>query len=772
MGDRLSNIFTAVLNMTITASYVTLALLVLRAMFYRRLPKVFFYSLWGVVLIRLIIPFSFTSTLSFLKVFNPPTTNQGMVVLYLPSYENNHSLPSIDLSVENEHSFQGELIETNKTVSFRNSLAVTWIVGVLICFGLSVLSYVRVGRRLGTAYLDEHITVLDKCKKLVGVRKKVKVLRSGQVETPIVMGILKPRIILPVHIVAEEELYSILLHELVHIKRMDYMTRPLSLMALMIHWFNPFVWIAFFLAGRDMELSCDERVLGLQGETFKVDYAKVLLSIAMRQNNLSPMGLLAFGEGNTKKRIKSIMSFKKRTIGIVVVTILICILAGVMLLSNPPQTTAQSPTQEPQVNRESKTPIEPPEITVVCDTNPDVHLNVIVQKNRWGNSIYDRASFYQALIKSDSAMTNLARPKEGSKFTIDFGEYTPDKVRVQMEYITDSVIASELPTYDIEVTYDGTYYTFIQPKMIETDINTSGRFYAITASWGKDECEYAFAVDGKFDMKEAPGVINDPSVMIYEDTTHGLHFKVPAQIWDQLSFEMDGDTLYIASREIAKMQNGEKPYGVLLRIECYDKRYYTKEQLNEKVKAYGLILLGESSDYYVGIAYPRESQYPADDEAMADLYLELMKGIERTIPTIELKVPLARDEVTEPYLWTYLVPKLMAQGYKQEFGIIHRVEQMGDEINVIFEPTRSDSLQAQSEGASGEEIKSGELKEYRMAKDVYIVPRGSTTESRKPINAEAFTKAKQEEADELTNQRYYIYSKDEEIAVMRATGTP
>ncbi len=136
-----------------------------------------------------------------------------------------------------------------------------------------------------------------------------KVYCSDKIDTPILCGIIKPRIILPSTIEFEDhELDYIIQHEKIHIKRLDYMIKPLSLIILCVHWFNPLVWLSFILAHKDMELSCDERVMADTKEVIPKDYANSLLNISIKQNNLFNSGLLAFGEKNIQSRVKSALA--------------------------------------------------------------------------------------------------------------------------------------------------------------------------------------------------------------------------------------------------------------------------------------------------------------------------------------------------------------------------------------------------------------------------------------------------------------------------------
>lgn len=158
-----------------------------------------------------------------------------------------------------------------------------------------------------------------------------------KINTPAVCGLIKVRIILPIFIIeeySELELKHIITHELVHIKRLDYLLKPLSIFALCIHWFNPVIWIAFILSQKDMEMSCDEKVMSIHDGDIRKEYAGSLIKLATKQNILLNGGLLAFGESNIKKRIRGVMNFKKPKLWLGVITTIMLIAIGVAFLSD------------------------------------------------------------------------------------------------------------------------------------------------------------------------------------------------------------------------------------------------------------------------------------------------------------------------------------------------------------------------------------------------------------------------------------------------------
>jgi len=178
------------------------------------------------------------------------------------------------------------------------------------------VTYLRLRRRLITASpLRDNIYLAD------------------DIDSPFVMGLFRPKIYLPSAMEEREQSY-ILLHEQHHIRRLDHVVKALAFVALCIHWFNPLVWVAFILSGKDMEMSCDEAVVRKLGTQIRADYTASLLSLATGKRIIAGMPL-AFGEGNTKGRIRNLAKWKKPAVWVVIVAVIVCIILAVCLLTNP-----------------------------------------------------------------------------------------------------------------------------------------------------------------------------------------------------------------------------------------------------------------------------------------------------------------------------------------------------------------------------------------------------------------------------------------------------
>jgi len=158
------------------------------------------------------------------------------------------------------------------------------------------------------------------------------IFETDQINTPFVLGITKQKIFIPVNM-SENELKYILKHEQTHIKRYDYIIKLIAFTALMIHWFNPLMWISYFLMSKDMEMSCDESVMKSTNEDIRLDYSNTLLALSVKQSR--SLILLAFGESNAKSRIKNILNYRKPSFWILAVSVVIVLIIVISLVTNP-----------------------------------------------------------------------------------------------------------------------------------------------------------------------------------------------------------------------------------------------------------------------------------------------------------------------------------------------------------------------------------------------------------------------------------------------------
>ena len=310
----MSELFLSVLNMSLTAGYVILFVILVRPLL-KKAPKFISYALWGVVAFRLIIPFSFEGMFSLLPR-NMNTVPIPHDIIYQQSPQINSGLDVVDSLVSDSLPAPTIGASVNPLQIYVEIGAYIWVLGIMVLLIYSFVSILRLKRQLKSAQLIEQ-----------------NIFEAKNLKTPFVLGLIKPKVYLPVGLNDSERSY-ILLHEQTHIHRKDHIIKILAFLILSIHWFNPLVWIAFMLMSTDMELFCDERVLKKINEDIKKTYANSLLSLAVGRHilNGSP---LAFGEGNVKGRIKNVLSYRIPSLWVVAVSIVAIIIVGIALITNP-----------------------------------------------------------------------------------------------------------------------------------------------------------------------------------------------------------------------------------------------------------------------------------------------------------------------------------------------------------------------------------------------------------------------------------------------------
>lgn len=305
-------LFLQILNMSFTASFVILAVIVVRLLL-KKAPRVISYALWAVVLFRLICPFSFESAVSLLPI-NANPIPQGIVYQQTPQI--NTGIPIVNDSVNAVLSAATPAASMNPLQGWLAIGTFLWLVGIAVLTIYSVVSLLLLKRKLRGAICENE-----------------NVYFAEGLASPFVMGLFRPKIYLPANLTDNEKRY-ILLHEQTHIKRLDHVVKIAGFAVLCLHWFNPLAWIAFFLCGKDMEMSCDEAVIKRLGSEIKKEYSSSLLALATGRRIVggSP---LAFGEGDTKSRIKNVLNYRKPAFWMIVVSIIAVVAVGVGLISNP-----------------------------------------------------------------------------------------------------------------------------------------------------------------------------------------------------------------------------------------------------------------------------------------------------------------------------------------------------------------------------------------------------------------------------------------------------
>lgn len=310
----MSELFIEILNMSISATYLILAVALLRVPL-KKAPKWISVLLFGIAAIRLICPFSIESVLSLI----PSADTVSPDIMVTPTPEINSGIPFIDNTFNPviSDTFKPEIgASVNPLQLVVGVASYVWIVGIVVLMAHALISYLKIRRRVRFA-----------------VRVRDNIYVSEGVASPFVLGIIKPKIYLPYNMNPRDEEY-VIAHEMAHIRRRDYIWKPLGYGILTLHWFNPVVWIGYILLCRDIEGACDEKVIKELGHEERADYSQALLSCSVNRRIITACPL-AFGEQGVKGRIKSVLNYKKPAFWIIIVALIASVVLSVVFLTDP-----------------------------------------------------------------------------------------------------------------------------------------------------------------------------------------------------------------------------------------------------------------------------------------------------------------------------------------------------------------------------------------------------------------------------------------------------
>ena len=312
-------VFLKLLNLSISASWLVLAVLVLRLVS-KRSPKWINVLLWGIVALRLMLPFSIESALSLIPSaetvspaavqFDPaPTITSGVKII------DNAVNPSLS-----EHFAAVPTASVNPLYVWTEIAGWVWLIGLGAMLLYALVSYLRLRRRVRVSLpVQDHIYLCD------------------AISSPFILGVVKPHIYLPSGL-DEVQRQNVLAHEQAHLARRDHWWKPLGFALLAVYWFNPVLWLAYALLCRDIELACDERVIRTMDESAVKTYSTVLLACSMPRKAVITCPL-AFGEVGVKERVKNALHYKKPAFWVVAASVAVCIVVAVCFLTNPPTDT-------------------------------------------------------------------------------------------------------------------------------------------------------------------------------------------------------------------------------------------------------------------------------------------------------------------------------------------------------------------------------------------------------------------------------------------------
>ena len=318
----MSELFLEIVNRSIAASWIVIAVLILRFCL-KKAPKWVNVLLWGIVAVRLIFPFSIESALSLIP--SAETVSPSIMMETAPSVQT--GVPALDQVINPviDHSLSpAPGASANPLQIWISVMAAVWLAGAAALLLYSAISYWRLRRRV-----REAVILRDN------------IYQSENAGSPFVLGIIQPKIYLP-YSVDSGALAYVIAHEQAHIRRGDHWWKPLAFLLLTVHWFNPLLWLSYILLCRDIELACDERVIREMGNEQRADYTQALVSCSVSRRSIAACPL-AFGEVGIKERVKSVMNYKKPAFWIVLASVVVCAVAAVCFLTDP-KTERSSPS--------------------------------------------------------------------------------------------------------------------------------------------------------------------------------------------------------------------------------------------------------------------------------------------------------------------------------------------------------------------------------------------------------------------------------------------
>ncbi len=307
-------VFLKLVNMSITTSWLVLAVMVLRLLL-KKVPKAIIVIMWAFVGVRLICPFSFESVLSLIP--SAETIPEDIVYSDMPRIQSGVTVLNSTVNPMISGPLApavGDSVNPVQVVLFAT--VVVWIVGMATMLLYTAVSYLCIYRKIREAILlTDNIWLCDR------------------IFTPFVLGLIRPRIYLPSDM-DQGDMEYVIAHEKAHLRRRDHWWKPLGFLLLTVYWFNPILWLAYFLFCRDIELACDEKVIKNMGAESKKPYSEALINCSAPRKRIAACPL-AFAEGGVKRRIKAVLNYRKPAFWLIIVAVVICAALAVGFLTNP-----------------------------------------------------------------------------------------------------------------------------------------------------------------------------------------------------------------------------------------------------------------------------------------------------------------------------------------------------------------------------------------------------------------------------------------------------
>ncbi len=515
----MNDLFLKIINMSISASWLVLAVLLLRFVL-KKAPKWVNVLLWGIVAVRLAFPFSIESTLSLIpsaetvpmdiEMAVQPTINSGVPVI--------NSMVNPMLS-----SFappQDVLTSANPLQIWIPIFSIFWIAGIAALLLYTVVSYWRLQRKV-----SEAVILRDN------------IFQSENVASPFVLGMFRPRIYLPYNMDGQD-LSHVVAHEQAHIRRRDHWWKPLGFLLLTIHWFNPLMWLAYVLLCRDIELACDEKVIKELGNEQRADYTQALVVCSVNRHMIAACPL-AFGEVGVKERVKSVMNYKKPAFWVVVLAVIACIVVAVCFLTDPVGFQFDEATH-----------------TIVSANHFDMRNT--------GDAV--------AVEMNSAQISELSSRLAGVKNTKKSGEYGGFTPGYQISALLEDGTYIRISGYSlsdndmVDIEWNGERYLVSDEEFQD---------YLSRICAGGDVSSADNAVAGKTYLYEGEGIMGSFTITLYDDGSFTYYEGMASSYIGVGSWEQDGDT-------ITMTDDGHGGYGFVnhFRLDGDDLVFVDKDSAN------------------------------------------------------------------------------------------------------------------------------------------------------------------------------------------------
>ena len=440
-------------QMSLQAGLLIIAIIIIRAVALHKLPKTVFLILWGVVLVRLLVPLSVTSLFSLygfiddteimtvVEYISPPreTPPVGLYPMN-PKPNLTHEMPETIETAAGSHTPQIEVIEEASAFTLPFAWqSIVWVSGSVLVLVFFAVSYRRNTRGLQSARLLHSHPGIEEWKRIHPLRRRLSITLSDSINTPLTVGTLRPQIVLPGSMNLDDEalLQYVLTHEYYHIKRFDAVWKLLTAAALCLHWFNPLVWVMFILSSRDLEITCDELVVRHFGTSSKKQYAYSLLKMAEQQSLFAQMQS-GFSKNAAEERIVSIMKLKKASvIGIILSAILVIVITVVLTTSKGEEPSGIMDGLEPATTITQNDPEKADEEEV------EIFMDVTLEADNFSEMLVDDVTDF-IMEKS----TLVSKAYEGIKWVVNPLISEGEQIYILRNFSDDYLETFEYTTID------------------------------------------------------------------------------------------------------------------------------------------------------------------------------------------------------------------------------------------------------------------------------------------------------------------------------------